>query len=182
VSCFFHFTQPCANVAHSSLRLVTLHTCSASLALFDTGVSGNIPDLSTLQKLEVFRVDNCKLVGDGYTYLYNVPSLKVLGIAGNEFVTGTLSGIEQLVNLEELYIGATKMDGPLPEELGQLTKLKYIESSATAFTGVIPASIGDLVNLETLDLSLNQLSGGLPEEIGQLTKLEDIALYGNGEQ
>ena len=161
--------------------LFTCYSCSASLALFDTGISGTIPDLSALQKLEVFRVDNCKLVGDGYTYLHNVPSLKVLGIAGNEFVTGTLSGIEQLVNLEELYIGKTKMDGPLPEELGQLTKLKSIESSATAFTGVIPASIGDLVNLETLDLSLNQLSGGLPEEIGQLTKLEMIALYGNGE-
>ena len=163
------------------LTIISFLHFAASLALFDTGISGNIPDLSALQKLEVFKVENCKLVGDGYTSLYNVPSLKVMGIAGNKFVTGTLSGIEQLVNLEELYTGATKLDGPLPEELGQLTKLKYFESSETAFTGVIPSSIGSLEKLEVLDISLNQLSGGLPEEIGQLTKLENVALYGNGE-
>ncbi len=105
-----------------------------------------------------------------------------MGIAGNEFITGSLSGIDQLVNLEELYIGETEMDGPLPDEMGKLAKLKVVESSGTAFTGVIPSSFGNLVDLEVLDLSLNQLSGELPEEIGQLTKLESIALYGNGEQ
>ncbi len=104
-----------------------------------------------------------------------------MGIAGNKFVTGSLTGIEQLVNLEELYISATKLDGSLPEEMGQLTKLKYIESSETVFTGIIPTSFGNLVNLKELDFSLNQLSGRLPEEFGQLTKLENIALYGNGE-
>jgi Leucine-rich repeat (LRR) protein len=160
---------------------IPFHAYAASLALFDTGISGNIPDLSALQKLEVFKVENCKLVGDGYTSLYSVPSLKVMGIAGNEFITGSLTGIEQLVNLEELYISATKLDGSLPEEMGQLTKLKYIESSETMFTGTIPTSFGNFVNLEKLDFSLNQLSGRLPEEFGQLTKLENIALYGNGE-
>lgn len=164
------------------IHLILKYTfCAASLALFNTRLSGNIPNLSSLQKLEVFKVENCHLVGDGYNSLYSVPALKVLGIAGNEFVTGSLSGIQQLVNLEELYIGGTQLDGSLPEEMGQLTELIYIESSETAFTGIIPTSFGNLVNLEVLDLSLNQLSGGLPEEIGQLTKLKNVALYGNGE-
>ena len=104
-----------------------------------------------------------------------------LGVAGNEEITGTLEGIENLVNLQELYVGETKMSGPLPEGLGALTKMKFIKSSEAAFTGALPASIGNLVDLEELDFSLNSLNGALPEELGQLTKLEKVALHGNGE-
>ena len=113
--------------------------------------------------------------------LYNVPSMVVLGVAGNDDITGTLEGIENLVNLQELYVGETGMSGPLPEGLGALTKMKFIKSSQAAFTGALPASIGNLVDLEELDFSLNSLDGELPEELGQLTKLEKVALHGNGE-
>jgi len=113
--------------------------------------------------------------------LYNVPSMVALGVAGNDDITGTLEGIENLVNLQELYVGETGMSGPLPEGLGTLTKMKFIKSSQAAFTGALPASIGNLVDLEELDFSLNSLDGELPEELGQLTKLEKVALHGNGE-
>ena len=59
--------------------------------------------------------------------LYNIPSLIVLGVSGNDDITGTLDGIEKLVNLQELYLAGTKMNGPLPEVMGDMTKLKFIQ-------------------------------------------------------
>ena len=47
-----------------------------SLAIFNTGISGTIPDLSNLQKLEVFKVEHSDLTGSGFTSLYDIPSLK----------------------------------------------------------------------------------------------------------
>lgn len=106
----------------------------------------------------------------------------MLGVAGNEEVTGTLEGIENLPNLQELYLGETKMSGPIPEAMGEnLPKLRFIKSPETNFTGPIPASFGNLANLEELDFSKNQLTGELPESLGQLTKLGKVSLYGNGE-
>ena len=153
-----------------------------SIAFSNTGLTGPIPTtLTNLQSLEVFKVENCNLFGDGYMSLYDIPTLKVLGVAGNKFLTGTLDGIGKLAKLEELYLGNTKMGGPLPEELGQLSNLWIITSPETAFTGAIPASWGNLKSLKELDFSQNQLTGALATELGQLTKLETVNLYENGE-
>ena len=97
------------------------------MALFNTEITGEVPDLSGLQSLEVFKVENCKLAGEGFMSLYNIPSLIILGVSGNDDITGTLDGIEKLVNLQELYLAGTKMNGPLPEAMGDMTKLKFIQ-------------------------------------------------------
>ncbi len=151
-----------------------------SIAFFNMELTGEIPDLSSLQNLEVFKVENNNLSGDGYMALYDVPSLIVLGVAGNEEITGSLDGIGKLTNLQELYLGETKMEGQLPEDMGQLDQLKYIKSPRTGFTGPIPASFGNLKNLVELDFALNTLDGELPEELGELTMLERVALDSNG--
>lgn len=126
-------------------------------------------------------MENCKLSGDTWQALYDIPALQVLGIAGNDEITGTLSGIEKLINLRELYTGMTGMTGPIPEEMGTMKSLRFIKSDGTQLTGVLPSSLGDLTELEELDFALNQLDGALPESLGGLTKLERVALYGNGE-
>lgn len=154
------------------------YTHTESLALFNTGISGTIPDLSNLQKLEVFKVENCDLTGNnGFTSLFDIPSLKVLGIAGNE-ISGSLDGIHRLVNLEELYISQTLISGPL-QQLGNLTQLKYIKASEAALTGVIPASFGNLRRLNEIDLSMNRLTGTIPSELGNLKSLELMDLRNN---
>lgn len=91
------------------------------MALFNTDLTGTIPDLSNLKSLEVFKVENCNLSGDGHTSLYGVPSLLVLGVAGNEDINGTLAGIEGLTELQELYLGKTRMTGPIPDGIGNTT-------------------------------------------------------------
>merc|ERR1712127_205522 len=118
-----------------------------SLALFNTNIEGAIPNLSNLQALEVFKVENCDLTGDGYMSLYDVPTLKVLGIAGNKELTGSLEGIGKLTKLEELYLGETQIGGTLPEEMGNLVNLWVIKSPETGFTGPIPGSFGRMTSL-----------------------------------
>ena len=59
--------------------------------------------------------------------LYEIPSLKVLGVAGNADITGTLDGIWNLAELEELYFGETGVSGSLPEEMGQMTNLRIVK-------------------------------------------------------
>ena len=141
---------------HFSCYFFSHFTHTELLALFDTGISGDIPDsISNLAQLEVFKVENCNLTGDGWTALFGVPSLTVLGVAGNELITGNLQGIGNLANLQQLYIGETKIGGPLPEELGQLVNLLVIKSPETAFTGAIPSSFGNLKNLTELDFGKN---------------------------
>lgn len=150
-----------------------------SIALFNTGLKGPIPDLSNLKSLEVFKVENCNLEGNAWKSVLNTPTLKVLGVAGNELVTGTLNGVENLVNLEELYTGATGIGGQIPEDIGQLTKLWNFRSPETALTGALPESMGDLVSLMELDLGENQLDGNLPESVGNWEKITDVLLYSN---
>ena len=152
-----------------------LSSHAESLALFNTGISGGIPDLSNLQKLEVFKVENCALTGDGFMSLYNVPPLKVLGVAGNP-IAGSLEGVGKLLALEELYIGQTSISGTLPQAMGNFHQLKYIKSSETSLTGAIPTSLGNLKNLIEMDFSINQFTGVLPTEFGALASLEVIDL------
>ena len=147
------------------------------MAIFNTGISGTIPNLSNLQKLEVFKVENSDLTGSGFTSLYDIPSLKVLGVGGNS-VAGSLIGIDRLVNLEELYLSQTLISGPL-QQLGNLTQLKYIKASEAALTGVIPASFGNLRNLIEIDLSMNRLTGTIPSELGNLKSVELMDLTNN---
>ena len=149
--------------------------------MFNTGLGGDIPDLSNLQSLEVFKVENCNFSGDGWTTLFSVPTIIVLGVAGNEFVSGTLDGIGNLVNLQELYIAETSVGGTIPEEIGNLSQLKTIKSKETAFTGPLPAGIGGLVSLKELDFEKNQLTGALPEEIGGMVEVLEVYLQENRE-
>jgi hypothetical protein len=151
------------------------------LVLSNTQLTGTIPTaLSNLQKLEVFKVENCQLSGDGWQSLYQIPTLKVLGVAGNHDLTGTLDGIWNLAQLEELYLGETGVSGPLPEEMGQMTALWILKSPATALTGALPASLENLRKMQEFDLSLNQLGGPLPA-IGNWVELKKLALIGSGE-
>jgi Leucine-rich repeat (LRR) protein len=149
------------------------------LALFNTGISGEISDLSNLQKLEVFKIENCDLTGDGFMSLYNVPHLKVLGVAGNPIV-GSLEGVDKLLILEELYIGQTSIRGTLPQGMGNMHQLKYIKSSETSLTGAIPTSLGNLKNLIEMDFSINQFTGVLPTEFGALASLKVLDLSRSG--
>lgn len=153
-----------------------------SLALFNTGLEGDVPStISNLQSLEVFKAENCNLSGEGWRALLEIPTLLVLGVAGNTLLTGTLEGIGTLVGLQELYLGETQIGGPLPEELGTLVDLKTIKSPQTAFTGPLPASLGNLKSLRELDFGMNQLDGALPPELGGMVEVEEVFLYGNSE-
>ena len=87
--------------------------------------------------------------------------------------------IGQLVNLNELIIQHSTLEGGLPSEIGNLVNLTHLELWNTHLTGPLPSEIGSLVNLETLILMGNDFTGELPSEMGNMTNLTHVELWEN---
>ena len=87
-------------------------------------------------------------------------------------LTGYVPGeINQLTEIERLFLRGDFTDATIPEEIGSLSQLTRL--SLNGFTGIIPQELFSLTNLENLILFGGELSGSIPEEIGSLTTLRD---------
>ncbi len=87
--------------------------------------------------------------------------------------------LEDLTELERLYLYGNQLSGSIPSSLGNLGKLKRLDLSGNQLEGAIPAELGNLTELEVLRLLYNQLSGGIPSSLGSLGKLEELDLASN---
>ena len=80
-------------------------------------------------------------------------------------LTGYVPGeINQLTEIERLFLRGDFTDATIPEEIGSLSQLTRL--SLNGFTGIIPQELFSLTNLENLILFGGELSGSIPEEIG----------------
>jgi small GTP-binding protein len=84
--------------------------------------------------------------------------------------------INQLTNLQRLYLSDNQLNQLLPE-IGQLNCLQQLHLSRNQLSS-LPPEIGQLTNLQQLDLRSNQLKV-LPPEVGQLNRLQQLDLTGN---
>uniref|UniRef100_M8CYG4 non-specific serine/threonine protein kinase n=1 Tax=Aegilops tauschii TaxID=37682 RepID=M8CYG4_AEGTA len=109
-------------------------TAPCSWAGVTTGLP---PGLTNCRRLETLDMSGNKLLsGSIPTFFTELPSLKRLALAGNEFA------------------------GPIPEELGQLCgRIVDLDLSSNRLVGGLPASFANCSSLEVLDLRANQLSG-----------------------
>ena len=98
--------------------------------------------------------------------------LELLDLTSNDLRWETPSGIDGLVNLEELQLiwGSWTR---IPPEIDKLQNLKEL-NIATSFVTSIPPEIGNLVNLQNLGLSSNPLEGPLPKELTNLKQLRRL--------
>ena len=88
--------------------------------------------------------------------------------------------LEDLVNLEVLYLWGNQLTGPVPAWLGSMTGLRRLHLGSNAFSsGPIPGALASLVNLEQLYLYENNLTGPIPAWLGNLVQLEWLALSNN---
>jgi hypothetical protein len=71
----------------------------------------------------------------------------------NESISGNLSSLFNLQNLQNLSLAYNKFSGTIPSEFKKLTKLSYLNLSNAGFTGQIPIEISRLTRLVSLDLS-----------------------------
>jgi Leucine-rich repeat (LRR) protein len=135
------------------------------------------------------------------SYMFYLPSLRVLNLSGNSVTMG-FGDIKDSKSLKELYIDSTnvisleglneatnlrvlKMDNTafngrqIPTELYSLTALEFLDIAQCGFTGTLSPSIENLSNLKAFVASHNDLSGLIPDSIASLTVLRNLLLSEN---
>ncbi|KAL5716199.1 non-specific serine/threonine protein kinase [Ranunculus cassubicifolius] len=114
------------------------------------------------------------------TSLTNCRNLEMIEFHEN-FLRGPLpDSISNLsTTLINLDAGDNKIYGSIPEGIQNLINLESIFLQGNSLTGNIPVTIGNFKNLTRLNLQGNLLSGEIPPSLGNLIKLSDLNLGGN---
>lgn len=145
-----------------------------SLFLFNNGLSGPIPDLSSLAALEVIELQQNQLNGQ-LPELAPLSQLRRLLLFSNQ-IGGPIPSLEGLDRLEVLILGSNDLSGPIPN-LSDLTSVEAILLDQNELTGPIP-ELSTLTSLRQLILNDNRLTGSIPD-LSQLTRLEELGLSDN---
>jgi len=165
--------------------------------IYDNLLTGSIPALAGLTKLQDFEADNNQLTGNmpalaGLTDLQvfhaynnqlsgNIPALGGLTnlqdfeVYGNQ-LTGSIPALAGLTNLGYFLAQRNRLSGSIPGLAG-LTNLQIFFAGSNQLSGSIPALAG-LTSLQAFDVDDNQLSGSIPPLTG-LTNLQSFYVYGN---
>lgn len=174
------------------------------LDLGNNSFTGEVPDLSSLHKLELLSLNSSGISGAfPWKSLENLTSLEFLSL-GDNLLEKTPFPLEvlKLENLYWLYLTNCSITGNIPLGIGNLTRLQNLELSDNHLSGEIPPDIvklqrlwqlelydnylsgkiavgfGNLTSLVNFDASYNQLEGDL-SELRSLTKLASLHLFGN---
>ena len=140
-------------------------------------IPAELAGLTDLGDLELSH--NYLLEGPIPTGLFNLTSLRTLGLT-RVGVGGPLpSAIGRLSSLQSLRMESSRITGPIPPELGRLTNLRSLALGYNYLTGPIPPSLGNLSKLVRLELGVNKLTGEIPAELGRLTALTRLNLWRN---
>jgi len=89
------------------------------------------------------------------------------------------SEIEDLENIEHLFLSHNQLTESIPREIGKLRNLQTLWLDNNQFIGVIPPALILIDSLTSLALNHNNLMGAIPLEIGLLTQLEQLYLQDN---
>ena len=105
----------------------------------------------------------------------DLDALEVLWIK-SDGLTGTIPA--QLANLTTLYLSAS-LTGPVPAWIDDLENLQRLYLHNNDLTGPIPAQLADLDDLTTLWLAGNQLTGTIPPAIADMDALQTLDVRHN---
>ena len=106
-----------------------------------------------LRNLEELDLARNKLVGIVPAAIFNVSTLKHLGLQDNSLL-GCLSSIGdvRLPNLEGLYLSGNNFSGTIPSFIFNASKLFKLSLQRNSFFGFTPNTFGNLRNLKWLSL------------------------------
>lgn len=156
-----------------------LFELSLSGNLFSGTIPAEISNLANLLSLGLEgRFSSGQLSGTIPQEFEKLSKLSFIDLGHNQ-LSGDISVLGNIKNLETILIPNNQFSGPINENFFQLSKLKSFDASNNQLSGTISASIGSLEQLEYLMVSGNQLSGSIPTEIGNLQKLKRIELRNN---
>jgi len=132
------------------------------LNLFYNGLTGPIPDLSYLVKLEQIDLDSNKLSGFIPESIFNLPSITNLFLLNNKDLNGRIPEIESSSKLVNISLLGCSIFGTIPASMGGVGSLRLLQLKDNYMTGSIPPNLLSLPNLETLGLDGNRLTGTIP--------------------
>jgi hypothetical protein len=135
-------------------------------------------DVGETTVLEIDLFGNL-LTGSIPAELEDLSNLQYLFLSANQLSGGIPPELGNLSSLRELRLYDNDLTGSIPPELGNLLNLEILWSDGNDLTGSIPPELGDLANLESLFLFDNQLSGTIPPQLGNLSALQYLYLNGN---
>ncbi|KAJ0971499.1 hypothetical protein J5N97_019458 [Dioscorea zingiberensis] len=152
-----------------------LHT----LVLRENGHVGRIPsEVFNLTSLKVFDLHGNNLGSTIPRSIRQLSSLQLLDLSNNE-LTGEIPEMSFSRRLTVLDLSHNLFQGNIPTSISKCESLVKLDMSRNHLTGSIPNSLSNLKNLILLDLSHNWLSGPLPNSLGGLSSLRALVLTGN---
>lgn len=110
-----HFTLPPSLTALTHLKYLILN---------DSGI-GSVPDLSSLQQLEVLEMADCNLTGPIPNWLPALAHLRMLNLQGNALNGPIPAGLANL-QLQGLWLQQNRLTGDVPPELMSLASLNSV--------------------------------------------------------
>ncbi|KAM5560483.1 hypothetical protein ABKV19_021575 [Rosa sericea] len=149
------------------------------IRLESNDLSTPIPEfLSNFTNLTTLRLMNSGLHGTFPKQIFQVPTLQIIDLIGNEELQGSLPDFPKNGALQSLFLARTNFSGLLPESIGNLKMLSKVDLSNCNFTGPIPKSMESLTELVYVDMSANKLNGSVPL-LGMAKNLTNINLSHN---
>jgi Leucine-rich repeat (LRR) protein len=174
------------------------------LSLVEFNLTGALPSLSNLTKLQTLLLDSNYLQGPlplspfpllltrlslyHNQFTSTLPSdisnclrLRSIELSVNQFTGSIPSGIGLFLQLRTLYLDANSLTGPIPSTFQFLSQINYLILSGNSLTGEIPSFMGSLTTLRVFILSDNSnMTGTIPPELGSLTRLQILMLMNTG--
>lgn len=146
------------------------------ISLIQYNMTGPLPNLTNLTKLQQLVLDTNSLFGDIPTSLYQLTRLSLFE---NDFTKTIPPEIGQFTRLRSFDFSVNRLVGTLPPEIGYIPHLRSIYLDANSLHGSIPSSFQYLSVMSILIISGNSLSGQLPSFIGSLKSLGALLLSNN---
>ncbi|KAL5548361.1 hypothetical protein UlMin_003592 [Ulmus minor] len=153
-------------------HLPEICTNNSTKLCFPSNSSNDQLEVSLPLYLETLYLDHNLLNGSISTWLYSLPSLKVLVLAMNQF-TGSINEFHSC-SLESLSLNQNRLHGHIPRSLFQQVNLRVLDLSSNSLSGVVEFDQFSKLNksscrirefpnsLLALDISDNQLQGLVP--------------------
>jgi Leucine-rich repeat (LRR) protein len=127
----------------------------------------------------VLRLDRNKLIGDIPSYLNNLTNLNELYLANNRF-TGTLPNLTSLTSLYTLDVSNNTLDfSPIPSWISSLPSLSTLRMEGIQLNGPIPISFFSPPQLQTVILKRNSIVESLDFGTDVSSQLEFVDLQYN---
>lgn len=141
--------------------------------------SGNLPSsIGELSELEYFILYKNEMNIDLPSTFHNLSKLKNFRSYFNNFPNGFSNDMQNLMNLDTVFIHNAGLQGVVPSIFFKLPKLKQL-SLENNYLNSLPDNFLESVSLESFSLQVNDFSGEIPQKFFQHPTLRILGLNYN---